>query len=75
MSDALEIDARGLRCPLPVLWLRKALQSLPPGAELHLLADDPVAVVDIPHFCTQEGHILLGTEPVGRAQRYRVRRG
>jgi tRNA 2-thiouridine synthesizing protein A len=51
-----EIDARGLRCPLPVLKMEKQLAQLPPGARLTVLATDPMAKVDIPLFCTQHGH-------------------
>jgi tRNA 2-thiouridine synthesizing protein A len=57
MQDAPElIDARGLRCPLPVLKLEKALERLPPGGALVLFATDPVAKIDIPLYCAQHGH-------------------
>ena len=50
------LDARGLRCPLPVLKMEKRLAQLPPGAELTVLATDPIAKIDIPLYCTQHGH-------------------
>ena len=50
------IDARGLKCPLPVLKMEKRLAGLPPGARLLVLATDPMAKVDIPLFCKQKGH-------------------
>ena len=50
------IDARGLKCPLPVLKMEKRLAGLPPGASLVVLATDPMAKVDIPLFCKQKGH-------------------
>lgn len=50
------IDARGLKCPLPVLKMEKRLASLPPGAALVVLATDPMAKVDIPLYCRQHGH-------------------
>ncbi|MCW8842777.1 MAG: sulfurtransferase TusA family protein, partial [Rhodobacteraceae bacterium] len=46
-----EIDAIGLICPLPVLKLRKRMKPLPAGARVRLLATDPAAVIDVPHFC------------------------
>ena len=52
------IDTRGLRCPLPVLKARKRLKSLGDGAQLTLIADDPAAIIDVPHFCTEQGHTL-----------------
>jgi tRNA 2-thiouridine synthesizing protein A len=54
-TDAV-VDARGLKCPLPVLKAEKQLALLPPGAQLTVLATDPMAKVDIPLFCTQQGH-------------------
>jgi tRNA 2-thiouridine synthesizing protein A len=60
-----ELDARGLLCPLPVLKARRRLMALAPGMVLRVLADDPAAVVDIPHFCAGAGHELLGCEELG----------
>ncbi|MBM2576544.1 sulfurtransferase TusA family protein [Jannaschia sp. Os4] len=59
---ALEVDALGLLCPLPVLRLRKRMQGVEPGAVVRLLADDPAAHVDVPHFCVEGGHAFLGAE-------------
>ena len=57
------IDARGLKCPLPVLRMEKRLDSLPSGAALIVLATDPMAKVDIPLYCRQHGHACsLATE-------------
>lgn len=55
-TDLETIDARGLKCPLPVLKMEKRLAALPPGAPLLVLATDPMAKVDIPLFCRQQGH-------------------
>jgi tRNA 2-thiouridine synthesizing protein A len=71
-----EIDARGLLCPLPVLRARKRLLALPEGAVLRVLADDPAAVIDMPHFCAEAGHGFIGaTEAEGGATAYLIRRG
>ncbi|NDK34789.1 sulfurtransferase TusA family protein [Rhodovulum sulfidophilum] len=75
MGPEIEIDLRGLKCPLPVLRARKALASLAPGNLLRLWADDPVAVIDIPHFCHEAGHELVGTEETGAATLYLIRKG
>jgi tRNA 2-thiouridine synthesizing protein A len=76
MTWDVEIDARGLICPLPVLRARKRLRALPPGARLRLLADDPAAVVDVPHFCTEAGHTLLEQTDLDDGSRaYLIRRG
>lgn len=43
---------------MPVLKLQKILKTLPPGAQVRVLATDPMAKVDIPHFCHEAGHIV-----------------
>jgi len=71
-----ECDAAGLICPLPVLRARKLLSRLPPGAVLRLLATDPMARVDVPHFCAEAGHALVATaEAAGGATAFLIRRG
>lgn len=55
----IDIDAIGLLCPLPVLKLRKRLKPLAPGTRVRLLADDPAAIIDVPHFCNESGHSLI----------------
>jgi tRNA 2-thiouridine synthesizing protein A len=53
------IDARGHRCPTPTLRLRRALEDAPAGARLRLLADDPMARIDVPHFLGEVGAELV----------------
>ena len=53
------LDARGLICPLPVLKARKRLKTMCCGNLLQVRADDPAAQIDIPHFCTDSGNILV----------------
>ena len=55
------LDVKGLACPLPVLRAKRALKDMPPGDVLRVLATDPGALKDIPAFCAQTGHQLLGT--------------
>lgn len=69
-----ELDATGLLCPLPVLKARKRLMAMAPGAVLRLVATDPAAVIDVPHFCAEAGHALIGTTEDGAAQVYLIRR-
>lgn len=70
-----ELDAVGLLCPLPVLKVRKRLKPLARGEVLEILADDPAAMIDIPHFCAEQGHEFLGHEEEGAVTRYRIRKG
>jgi tRNA 2-thiouridine synthesizing protein A len=62
MSEDTTVDALGLLCPLPVLKARKRLNAMAPGQVLRLLASDPAAAIDVPHFCAESGHELLGVE-------------
>ncbi|MFI8523221.1 sulfurtransferase TusA family protein [Promicromonospora sukumoe] len=55
MSDTL-VDARGLRCPLPVIRLAAAAKGLPAGTELTVLSTDPAAKHDVPAWCRMRGH-------------------
>ena len=50
------VDARGLKCPLPVRLWESRLAALPAGGVRTALATDPIAKIDIPLYCTQNGH-------------------
>ena len=58
-KGAVELDVRGLICPLPVLRARKALAALAPGELLRVYCTDPAAMADFPAYCTVAGHTLL----------------
>ena len=73
-SDPAMLDARGLRCPLPVLRARKAMQGVEPGGVLTVLVTDPAAVIDFPHFCDQTGYELLSTRKEGELLTFEIRK-
>jgi tRNA 2-thiouridine synthesizing protein A len=50
------VDCRGLKCPLPVLKTEKRIAQVTAGTRLVVLATDPIAKIDIPLFCAQNGH-------------------
>jgi len=62
--DPIEVDARGLRCPLPVVRLAEAARDAPAGACIVVLASDPAARYDIPAWCRMRGHELLETADI-----------
>jgi cysteine desulfurase len=65
---ATVVDARGLRCPLPVIRLAQAAQGRPAGSILELWATDPAARADVPAWCRMRGHELVQvTRVVGAA--------
>jgi len=59
------LDARGLRCPLPVLKMEKRLAQVADGTRLTVLATDPIARIDIPLYCTQKGHACTTSGEAG----------
>jgi tRNA 2-thiouridine synthesizing protein A len=71
-SNPLVVDARGHRCPVPTLRLRKALEQAGEGQVVRLLADDPLARIDVPHFTQTEGCRLLSSSQDGRTLIFEV---
>ena len=69
-----ELDARGLKCPLPVLKARRALQGVPPGGLLRVLATDPGAVKDFAHFCDTTGCEMVESGKEGEILRFLLRK-
>ena len=69
------LDLRGLKCPLPALFARRALAGTAAGGEIEILSDDPLAAVDVPHMCNQEGHEVLAVERCDAVVRIVLRRG
>lgn len=70
----LLVDARGLRCPLPVIRLAQTARDARPGAVVEVWATDPAARSDIPAWCRMRGHDYLGEVPAdGAHAAYRVR--
>ena len=73
MSDAM-LDAKGLKCPLPVLKARRAMKPLEAGDVLTIEATDPGSVEDFKHFCDATGHELLESVTTGEVFTYRIRK-
>jgi tRNA 2-thiouridine synthesizing protein A len=75
MTEASVYDLRGLKCPLPVLKTRRRMVDLKPGDELIVETSDPLAGIDIPHFCNEDGHELLAQERLDGGHRFHIRKG
>ncbi len=69
-----ELDATGLLCPLPVLKAAKRLRGMPSGSSLTVIADDPAAVIDVPHFCAEQGYELASADDKDGVQTYVIRK-
>lgn len=56
------LDVKGLKCPMPLLKAKKALNELEPGSLLRVIATDPGSERDFETFSAQSGHALLEFE-------------
>ncbi|HYZ26135.1 MAG TPA: sulfurtransferase TusA family protein [Geminicoccaceae bacterium] len=73
MPDTM-LDTRGLKCPLPVLRARKAMQRVAPGGVLRVLATDPGTVRDFEAFCEATGHELVEHSQQNSEFTFRIRK-
>ena len=62
MSEIIELDARRLFCPLPVIRLQNCIKDQPVGARVRIVATDPGSLNDIPQWCRVSGHEVLESE-------------
>ncbi len=74
IEASLELDCRGLNCPLPVLKTRKAIDGLASGQVLRMTATDPASMKDIGAWCRATGHELLESERDRGEFRFRIRK-
>ena len=61
-SIALELDCRGLSCPLPIIKTKRAIDALAPGEVLKMVATDPGSVNDMAAWVKKTGHEMVGSE-------------
>ena len=71
----IEIDARGLFCPMPVIRVQDALKGLAPGDTAELVATDPGALNDVTAWCRVHGHRVTETEQDDTEVRIRIEVG
>jgi TusA-related sulfurtransferase len=67
------VDARNLRCPLPVVRLARVAAQVAPGTVVEVWATDPAARSDVPAWCRMRGHAYLGEQDRGAHTAYAVR--
>ena len=70
-----QLDALGLRCPEPVMMVRKTVRAMREGQTLLILADDPATTRDIPSFCRHMDHTLVACNTNELPYRYLIRKG
>lgn len=69
------VDATGLRCPEPIMLIRKTIRHMESGQVLLIVADDPATTRDIPSFCRFMDHELLSSETEQLPYQYVIRKG
>ncbi len=69
------LDTLGLRCPEPVMMIRKTMRELNVGEQLKVIADDPSTERDVPKFCQFMDHQLLEAEKVDKQYHYLIQKG
>jgi tRNA 2-thiouridine synthesizing protein A len=70
----LQVDARGLACPMPVIKAKKGIQSVEMGQVVEVLCTDPGSVADFKSFANATGHELVASEQGGQVYRFLLRR-
>jgi tRNA 2-thiouridine synthesizing protein A len=70
-----KLDALGLRCPEPVMVIRKTVRKLEAGDLLEIIADDPATTRDIPSFCRFMEHKLIESQTDTIPYRYVIQKG
>ncbi len=75
MDEPVLIDVRGLKCPLPVLKAARRIAQHPVGTRFRLVATDPMAALDVPHFCNEKGHRLLASAKDGEELTFEIEKG
>ena len=78
-GDAAEatayLDARGLKCPEPLMMVRNWVRELPSGAVLKVDATDPSTTRDLSNFCRFMGHELIDHREASDLLQFWIRKG
>lgn len=69
------LEAEGLRCPEPVMMVRKTIRNMQDGEVLLVKADDPSTTRDIPSFCRFMDHQLLDSQTEELPFQYLIKKG
>ncbi len=75
MTDIVELDARRLLCPMPVIRLQDSIKKNPPGTQVRIVSTDPGSMSDIPTWCRINGHQVLSSEELDKEFVFLVQKG
>jgi TusA-related sulfurtransferase len=68
------LDARGLKCPMPIVKTAQAIKNVASGELLEVLTSDPGAVADFAAWSRSTGNTLVEQSIVGSVYRFVLRR-
>ena len=60
IPSRIELDARGLSCPMPLLKLKQQLNCMQIGQWIEVKTTDPGSLRDFAAFTAMVGHIIHG---------------
>jgi tRNA 2-thiouridine synthesizing protein A len=73
-TGVVELDARGLKCPMPIVRTAQAIKGLASGQLLEVVATDPGSVADFAAWSRTTGHELVSSSADGGEYRFVLRR-
>jgi tRNA 2-thiouridine synthesizing protein A len=74
IGETTTLDAKGLKCPMPIVRTAQAIKTLTSGQLLEVLATDPGAVADFAAWSRSTGHALVASSVDGGVYRFIIRR-
>jgi len=74
MSTTTTLDCSGFNCPLPILRLKKAIDTVATGDTLELIATDPGSVKDVNAWSRQTGHEVMESQEAGGKFTFLIRK-
>ena len=74
LEISVQVDARGLSCPMPIVRTAQAIRPLPSGALVEVLATDPGALRDFVAWSRSTGHELVEQSTEAGVHRFVIRR-
>lgn len=75
MQKKIKLNLIGLRCPEPIMVIRKTIRNIKINDNILILSDDPATIRDIPYFCYFMGHKLLKNQTKNKPYLYLLKKG
>ncbi|MEB3102979.1 sulfurtransferase TusA family protein [Ferviditalea candida] len=73
-ENVIKLDTKGLKCPLPVIRVKKAITGIEIGQIIEVESTDPGSMADFKAWARATGHELLAAEEQGSVFFYRIKK-